>query len=51
MVRTDLPLASSGKGRPGRRFQGQIGSLTRVVKMRAVNGNVSLVTRGAPATH
>jgi hypothetical protein len=51
MVRTDLPLASFGKGRPGRHFQGQIGTSTRVVKMRAVNGNVSVVTRAVPATH
>ncbi|MEP6493747.1 MAG: DUF4097 family beta strand repeat-containing protein [bacterium] len=51
MVRTDLPLASSGNGRPGRHFQGQIGASTRVVKVRAVNGNVSVVTRATPATH
>lgn len=51
MVRTDLPLESSGKGRPGRHFQGQIGTSTRVVKMRAVNGNVSVITRATPTTH
>ncbi|HTE45359.1 MAG TPA: DUF4097 family beta strand repeat-containing protein [Gemmatimonadaceae bacterium] len=51
LVRTDLPLESTGKGRPGRHFLGQIGALTRVVKVRAVNGNVSVVTRATPVTH
>jgi hypothetical protein len=50
-VRSDLDLPSSSKSRRGRHLQGQIGSSTRVVKMRAVSGMVSLRTRGTPATH
>jgi DUF4097 and DUF4098 domain-containing protein YvlB len=50
-VRSDLAVPSSSSSRRGRHLQGQIGSSTRVVKMRAVNGTVTVHTRSAPATH
>lgn len=46
-VRSDFPLSSTDR-RPGRHLQGQLGTSTRVVKMKAVNGTVSLVSRSAP---
>jgi hypothetical protein len=49
-VNSDLSLAASPKSRRGRHLQGQIGSSTRVVKMRAISGMVSLRTRATPAT-
>jgi hypothetical protein len=48
VVRSDFPLPSTDR-RPGRHLKGQLGTSTRVVKMKAVNGTVSLVSRGAPA--
>ena len=50
-VNSDLSLPSTAKSRRGRHLQGQIGSSTRVVKMRAISGTVSLRTRATPATH
>jgi hypothetical protein len=47
VVRSDIPVPASPKGRSGRRFTGQIGASTRVVKMRSLNGTVSVVSRGA----
>jgi hypothetical protein len=46
-----LSIPMSGSSRQGRHIQGQIGSSTRLVKMRAVNGVVTVVSRGTPATH
>jgi hypothetical protein len=37
-------------GRPARHLQGQIGSSTRVVMMRVVNGMISVVSRSPGAT-
>jgi hypothetical protein len=50
-VRSDLSLPASPNSRRGRHLQGQIGSSTRVVKMRAISGMVSVRTRTTPATH
>ena len=50
-VSSDLSIPMSGSSRQGRHIQGQIGSSTRLVKMRAVNGAVTVVSRGTPATH
>ena len=50
-VRSDLDIPSTGQSRRGRHLQGQIGSSTRVVRMHAVNGAVTLLTRGAAANH
>lgn len=47
-VHSDLPIA--GTKRRGR-LQGQIGSLPRVVKMRAVNGTVTVVAHPASGSH
>jgi hypothetical protein len=48
VVKSDLPIAAM---KAGRHLQGQIGSSSRIVKMRAVNGTVSVMARPAPATH
>jgi hypothetical protein len=45
-VRSDVPVPASSRSRAGRHFQGQIGASTRLVKMRAVNGAVTVLTRG-----
>jgi len=50
-VQSDLDLPSSPRSRQGRHLQGQIGSSTRVVKMRAIRGMVTVRTRATPATH
>ena len=50
-VQSDLSLPASPKSHRGRHLQGQIGSSTRVVKMRAISGMVTVRTRGTPATH
>ncbi|MDB4878507.1 MAG: hypothetical protein JWM41_4953 [Gemmatimonadetes bacterium] len=47
VVRSDFPVPQSPRGRSGRRLTGQIGASTRVVKMRSLNGTVSVVSRGA----
>jgi len=49
-VRTDLDLAQA-RSRNGRHFQGQLGSSTRSVKMRAGTGSVTLLTRSTLSTH
>ena len=49
-VRSDFPLDQMPKGGIGRRLQGQIGSSTRVVKMRSINGGVVVTTHSADAT-
>ena len=47
-VRSDFPIPAATEGRIGRHLEGQIGQSTRTVKLRAVNGMVTLSTRGAP---
>ena len=49
-VKSDLPLPQMPKGHVGRHLQGQIGSSTRVVKMRSINGGVFVTTRPVDAT-
>jgi hypothetical protein len=51
VVRSDVPVPQSPKGRPGRQLLGQIGASTRVVKMRSLNGMVSVMTRPGPVMH
>jgi len=50
-VQSDLDLPASPRSRQGRHLQGQIGSSTRVVKMRAISGMVTVRTRATPVTH
>jgi hypothetical protein len=50
-VQSDLPVPSASKSRAGQHLAGQIGASTRVVKMRTMNGNVSVVARRIPASH
>lgn len=50
-VRSDLPLQATSKSRVGQHLAGQIGASTRIVKMRTMNGNVSVVARRTPASH
>lgn len=49
-VRSDFPLDQMPKGGIGRRLQGQIGSSTRIVKMRSINGGVVVTTHSVDAT-
>ncbi len=46
-VRSDFPIPAATEGRVGRHLQGQIGQSTRSVKLHAVNGTVTLSSRGA----
>ncbi len=46
-VYSDLPIPSLSSGRANRHLQGQLGSSPRMIRMRSVNGMVSLVTHGA----
>jgi len=48
-VKSDLPLPQIPQGYVNRHLQGQIGSSTRAVKMRAVNGPVVVTTHSADA--
>jgi hypothetical protein len=50
-VRSDFPVPAAADSRSGRHLMGQIGASNRVVKMRAMNGTVSVVSRGAPTAH
>lgn len=47
-VSSDFPIPSATSGRVGRHLEGQIGQSNRLVKLRAVNGTVTLASRGAP---
>lgn len=48
-VSSDFPIPAATGGRVARHLQGQIGQSNRLVKLHAVNGTVSLATRGGPA--
>lgn len=48
-VSSDFPIPAATGGRIGRHLQGQIGQSNRPVKLRAINGTVTLTSRGAPA--
>lgn len=51
VVNSDFPVPATSSGRAKRHLQGQVGSLPRVVKMRTINGPVSVSVRGTPVTH
>jgi DUF4097 and DUF4098 domain-containing protein YvlB len=52
LVSSEFPLSPQSNSRAGRHLVGQIGTSTRVVKMRALNGTVSVVSHtAAPTTH
>jgi hypothetical protein len=50
-VSSDFPIPAAAAGRATHHLQGQVGSLSRLVKMRTINGLVSVSARAAPATH
>jgi hypothetical protein len=50
-VSSDFPIPAASAGRATHHLQGQVGSLSRLVKMRTINGPVTVSARGAPATH
>jgi hypothetical protein len=50
-VMSAFPLTSATRSGIARHLQGQIGTSTRVVKMRAVNGTVSVTSRGVHTDH
>lgn len=50
IVHSDLPLPATPNSHVGRHLAGQIGALARNVKMRAINGEVSVTTHGAAAS-
>jgi hypothetical protein len=52
VVSSDFPIPSASAGsRANRHLQGQIGSLGRMVKMRTINGTVSVTSRAVPSAH
>lgn len=51
VVSSAFPLPPASRGHANRHLQGQVGSLPRVVRMRTINGPVSVTTRGVPAAH
>ncbi len=50
-LQSDLDLPAAPRSRAGHHLQGQIGSSQRVVKMRAVSGAVTVLSRGTPSEH
>ena len=50
-VRSDFPLPTASRTHGGHHVQAQVGSLARVVKMRTINGTVSVTSRASRATH
>jgi hypothetical protein len=50
MVHSNLPLPSAQSGRSMRHLQGQLGTLSRLVRLHTMNGMVSVTTRGVPST-
>ena len=48
-ILSDVAVPPFPRSRPGRHLQGQIGSSSRIVKMRAAHGGVTLRTRGPAA--
>ena len=48
-VTSDFPIPTATAGRVGRHIEGQIGQSNRLVKLHAVNGTVTLTSRGGPA--
>ena len=50
-LRSDLPINVEKGARRGGHIAGQIGSSARIVRMHAINGNVSVTTKAGPASH
>lgn len=50
-VQTDLPFNGQRADRSGRRLRGQIGTSSRVVRMRTTNGSLSVTTRAVSTSH
>lgn len=50
-LHSDLPINAENGGRRNRQIEGHIGSSARIVRMHARNGNVSVTTKAAPASH
>jgi DUF4097 and DUF4098 domain-containing protein YvlB len=51
VVSSDFPIPAASSTRANRHLQGQVGSLPRVVRMRTINGPVSVSARATPAAH
>ena len=51
VVRTDLPINGDKAQRAGRRVRGQIGTSSRVVRMRTTNGTLSVTTKGVSTSN
>lgn len=51
VVSSDFPIPAASTTHANRHLQGQVGSLARVVRMRTINGPVSVSARAAPTTH
>jgi hypothetical protein len=52
VVHTNFPVTANSSGyRPGRHVLGQIGSSTRPIRMRTINGTISVSARGVTASH
>jgi hypothetical protein len=51
VVSSDFPIPSASSTHGNRHLQGQVGSLPRVVRMRTINGPVSVSVRAAPTAH
>ena len=51
VVSSDFPIPPTSSSHAKRHLQGQVGSLPRLVKMRTINGPVSVSVRTTPATH
>jgi hypothetical protein len=48
VVHSDVPLGTSGSGVAARQLSGQVGTASRSVKMRAINGMVTVTRRAGP---
>jgi Putative adhesin len=51
VVRTDLPINGDRAERAGRRVRGQIGTSSRVVRMRTTNGTLSVTTKAVSTSN
>jgi hypothetical protein len=51
LMKSDFPVPSTSGITNGKHLRGQIGTSGRIVKMRTVNGTVSVTRRAAPTTH
>ena len=50
-LHSDLPITVDDGTRRTRHITGQIGTSARIVRMHAINGNVSVTTKAGPASH